>query len=109
VGTRTPAPALFGLGGALGFGPLHGGFERRHGAQQSDPRGAERIPLAAGRSWDESRASCLWRPAGMGRKGRGKGGREATDAAGRRGAGDLLEKAEIWVLDLFTVGDLYCE
>ena len=102
VGTRTPAPALFGLGGTFGFDPLHGGFERRHGAQQSDPHGAERIPLAAGRSWDESRASCLWRPTGMGRNGRGKGGREATEA----GAGDLLEYAKIYVHDTFTVDDL---
>ena len=47
----------------------------------------------------------------MGRDGRGKGGREATAAAGRRGAGagDLLEKTEICVRDAFIVDDLYRE
>ena len=47
---------------------------------------------------------------GEGREGKGgKGGDGRCRKERGVGAGDLLEKAEIWVLDLFTVGDLYCE
>jgi hypothetical protein len=79
-----------GLGGALGFGPLHGGFERRHGAQRSDPRLAEGIPVAGGRIGVESRAKLPLAARGEREGGKGKGRRRALQE-GRAGAGDKKE------------------